>query len=121
MPGEIVPAEGFYDYEDKYLNDRAKLQMPAPAGGGGGAPRCRRLAVRAFAALRVEGMARVDFFYAGGRVLGERGEHHPGFTPISMYPKLWEVSGLPPARLLDTLVRLAFERHRRRAAHRVVR
>ncbi len=120
LPGEIVPAEGFYDYEDKYLNDRAKLQIPAPLGEAEVA-QVQETAVRAYAALRVEGMARVDFFYAGGRFLVNEVNTIPGFTPISMYPKLWEVSGLPPARLLDTLVRLAFERHRRRAAHRVVR
>jgi D-alanine-D-alanine ligase len=120
LPGEIVPADGFYDYEEKYLNDRAKLQIPA-ALGEAEVTQVQETAVRAYAALRVEGMARVDFFYAGGRFLVNEVNTIPGFTPISMYPKLWEVSGLPPARLLDTLVDLALERHRRRAAHRIMR
>ena len=66
-------------------------------------------------------MARVDFFYANGEFLVNEVNTIPGFTPISMYPKLWEVSGVPPARLLDELVALALERHRRRAAHRADR
>jgi D-alanine-D-alanine ligase len=120
LPGEIVSAEGFYDYEEKYLNDRAKLQIPA-ALDATEVSRVQETAVRAYAALRVEGMARVDFFYADGRFLVNEVNTIPGFTPISMYPKLWEVSGLSPTRLLDTLVDLALERHRRRSAHRVVR
>jgi D-alanine-D-alanine ligase len=120
LPGEIVSADGFYDYEEKYLNDRAKLQIPASLGEAE-VSEVQETAVRAYSALRVEGMARVDFFYADGRFLVNEVNTIPGFTPISMYPKLWEVSGLPPARLLDTLVDLALERHGRRSAHRVVR
>jgi D-alanine-D-alanine ligase len=120
LPGEIVSPDGFYDYEEKYLNDRAKLEIPAPLDDDEVA-RVQEAAVGAYGALRVEGMARVDFFYADGEFLVNEVNTIPGFTPISMYPKLWEVSGLPPARLLDELVALAFERHRRRAAHRVNR
>ena len=77
MPGEIVPAEGFYDYEEKYLNDRAKLQIPAPLAEAEVA-QVQETAVRAYAALRVEGMARVDFFYAGGRFLVNEVNTIPG-------------------------------------------
>ena len=77
----------------------------------------RELAVRAFRALRCEGMARVDFFYEeGGRgLLLNEINTIPGFTPISMYPKLWAASGLPYPDLIDELVRLAVERHERRS------
>lgn len=120
LPGEIVSPDGFYDYEEKYLNDRAKLEIPAPLSDDEVA-RVQETAVSAYGALRVEGMARVDFFYATGRFLVNEVNTIPGFTPISMYPKLWEVSGLAPGRLLDELVSLALARHRRRAAHRVER
>jgi D-alanine-D-alanine ligase len=120
LPGEIVSPDGFYDYEEKYLNDRAKLEIPAPLSDEEVA-RVQETAVAAYRALRVEGMARVDFFYATGRFLVNEVNTIPGFTPISMYPKLWEVSGLAPGRLLDELIALALERHRRRAAHRVER
>jgi D-alanine-D-alanine ligase len=77
----------------------------------------RRLAVEAFTALRCDGMARVDFLYEeGGRgVLINEVNTIPGFTPISMYPKLWEASGLSYGALVDELVRLALERHEHRS------
>lgn len=121
LPGEIVPADGFYDYEDKYLSDRAKLLVPAPLDEAEVAT-AQALAVRTYRALRVEGMARVDFFYdRDGRWLVNEVNTVPGFTPISMYPRLWEASGLPATELLDELVALALERHRRRGARRVDR
>jgi len=115
VPGEIVSGREFYDYEDKYLADAAELLVPAPLGEGEVAE-VQRLAVAAYKALQVDGMARVDFFYEeGGRGwLVNELNTIPGFTPISMYPKLWEASGLPYAALLDELVRLALERHDRR-------
>ena len=119
VPGEIVPAAEFYDYEDKYLDGRAELIIPAdlpPAV----VDRIHELAAEAYRALRVEGMARADFLYEeGGRgpLLNELNTI-PGFTPISMYPKLWEASGLSYPALIDRLVDLAIERHRRRAAKR---
>jgi len=78
----------------------------------------RTLAVRAFTACRCEGMARVDCFYEenGRGFLVNELNTIPGFTPISMYPRLWEVSGLPYPQLLDRLVDLAIERHDRRAS-----
>ncbi len=115
VPGEVVPSRDFYDYEDKYIDGGAQLRIPAPLPPEVAAD-ARRLAVAAFKALRVDGMARVDFFYEdGGRgLLVNEINTIPGFTPISMYPKLWEASGLPYPKLLDELVRLALERNQRR-------
>jgi D-alanine-D-alanine ligase len=121
LPGEIVSSDGFYDYDEKYLTDRAKLLIPAPLSDAETAT-VQGIAVRAFRALRVEGMARVDFFYdVRGRFLVNEVNTIPGFTPISMYPKLWEASGVPTPALLDRLVALALERHQRRRAHLVLR
>lgn len=115
VPGEIVPAHDFYDYEDKYLDGAAETVIPAEVPDEV-AEEVRRLAVGAFTILRCEGLARVDFFYepATGQVLLNEVNTIPGFTPISMYPKLWAASGLDYPALLDELVRLAVERH----AHR---
>jgi D-alanine-D-alanine ligase len=116
VPGEIVPGAEFYDYEDKYLDGNAELRIPAVLPDGV-AEEMARLAVQAFQVLRCDGMARVDFFYeedGRGLVLNEVNTI-PGFTPISMYPKLWDASGLPYDELIDELVRLAVERHDRRA------
>jgi D-alanine-D-alanine ligase len=122
LPGEIVAGREFYDYEDKYLTDSAELIVPAPLDDDEVAE-VQRLALEAYRALRVDGMARVDFFYEeGGRGwLVNELNTIPGFTPISMYPKLWEASGLPYADLVDELVRLAVERHDRRAKFSNVR
>ena len=75
----------------------------------------RALAVAAFEACRCEAMARVDFFYGEQGFVVNELNTIPGFTPISMYPRLWEVSGLPYSQLLDRLIELAIERHARRA------
>jgi D-alanine-D-alanine ligase len=115
VPGEVVPSREFYDYEDKYIEGGAQLLVPAPLSPEVTAE-VRRLAAAAFKALRVDGMARVDFFYDedGAGLLVNEVNTIPGFTPISMYPKLWEAAGLPYPKLLDELVRLAIERHDRR-------
>ncbi|MGH9118937.1 MAG: D-alanine--D-alanine ligase, partial [Acidimicrobiales bacterium] len=115
VPGEIVPSHEFYDYEGKYLDDSSRLLVPAPLDPAD-SDRVRELAVAAFQVLRCEGMARADFFFEeGGRgFLVNELNTIPGFTPISMYPKLWDASGLPYPKLLDELVRLAIERHDRR-------
>jgi D-alanine-D-alanine ligase len=111
--GEVVPGREFYDYEDKYLSDAAQLLAPAelsePLAG-----RVRELAVAAFAAIGGWGMARVDFFLDGEEVLVNEINTVPGFTRISMYPRLWALSGLPLPRLVERLVEIAVERHRRR-------
>jgi D-alanine-D-alanine ligase len=115
--GEIVPGNDFYDYADKYLEDKARLLAPAELPGAV-ASRLRELAVRAFAALGGVGMARVDFFYEEEK--GEAGlsvnelNTLPGFTSISMYPRLWDLSGVPLPQLVDRLVQIAVDRHRDR-------
>ncbi|MCY3632358.1 MAG: D-alanine--D-alanine ligase [bacterium] len=119
VPGEIVPGADFYDYADKYLTDGAKLLVPAQISEAA-AQEAQRLAISAYRALRCEGMARVDFLYepdGRGMLLSEINTI-PGFTPISMYPKLWEASGLSYPQLIETLVDLAVERYERRHQHR---
>ena len=122
VPGEVVPGADFYDYEDKYLDGRAKLLIPAPLTAAV-TEEFQRLACAAFRAMRAEGMARVDFFYEEegpqrrGPLLNEINTI-PGFTPISMYPKLWAASGLSYAELIDELIALALQRHQRRSAWR---
>ena len=125
VAGEIIPGREFYDYEDKYVGDGAKLLVPAPLSDDEAA-QVRGLALRVFRAVRAEGMARVDFFYEEKRADGGKGRGFlcneintiPGFTPISMYPKLWQASGLSYPALLDELISLALERHARRARFR---
>lgn len=114
--GEIVPGNEFYDYEDKYITDDARLIAPAellPETSD----RLRDLACRAFAAVGGTGMARVDFLHEvgddGALWLNEINTL-PGFTEISMYPRLWGVSGVPLPELVDRLVGIALERHRDR-------
>lgn len=115
VPGEVIPGHEFYDYDDKYLTDSADLRIPADLSEAEVAE-VQRLAIAAYRALRVDGMARVDFFYEEGRRgwLVNELNTIPGFTPISMYPKLWAASGLPYGELIDELVRLAIARHDRR-------
>jgi D-alanine-D-alanine ligase len=116
VPGEIVSSHEFYDYEDKYIDDTCELLVPAPLDEAVAA-QVRALAIDAYRALRCEGMARVDFFYEErdrGFLVNEVNTI-PGFTPISMYPKLWEASGLAYPDLIDELVRLAVERHDHRS------
>jgi D-alanine-D-alanine ligase len=117
VPGEIQPSREFYDYDDKYLVDGATLLVPAPLSAEE-TTAVQQLALAASAAVEAEAMARVDFFYEqGGRgFLLNEVNTIPGFTPISMYPKMWEASGVPYAELLDRLVQLALDRHARRSA-----
>ena len=116
VPGEIIPGHEFYDYEDKYLDGAADLVIPADLPTSV-TEEIQRLAVEAFTLLRCDGMARVDFFYEEGDrgLLLNELNTIPGFTPISMYPKLWAASGLPYDQLIDELVELALERHDRRS------
>jgi D-alanine-D-alanine ligase len=108
--GEVVPVHEFYDYEAKYLIEGSKLLIPAPVPEDV-ADQIRRYAVHAFTAIGCAGMARVDFFWDGEQVLLNEINTIPGFTPISMYPKLWEATGIPYAKLIDRLIELALERH----------
>ncbi|MBV9354502.1 MAG: D-alanine--D-alanine ligase [Chloroflexi bacterium] len=114
--GEIVPNAEFYSYRAKYLDGTSRSVIPADVPPAI-AETVRELAVRAFASLRCSGLARVDFFLerGTGRVLLNEINTMPGFTTISMYPKLWEASGLPFAELVDRLVRLALERYHERS------
>lgn len=112
--GEIRPGREFYDYEDKYLADTAELIAPASLPGTV-ADRLREMAVEAFGALGGEGMARVDFLLEGeDRLYVNEINTLPGFTRISMYPRLWDLSGVPMPELVSRLVEIAEERHHRR-------
>ena len=115
IPGEIVPGNDFYDYEDKYITDGAQLVIPADLSADE-IEAVQKLAIVIFHTLRAEGMARVDFFYEknGRGFLCNEINTIPGFTPISMYPKLWQASGLSYRELLDELIDLAIDRHSRR-------
>jgi len=116
LPGEIVTSGGhdFYDYQAKYTDENgAQLLIPAPLDAST-TERVRALAVRAFEVLCCEGMARVDMFLRpSGEALVNEINTIPGFTRISMYPKLWEVSGVSYGELVDRLIALALERHTR--------
>ena len=109
--GEVVPAHEFYDYDAKYLDAGSKLLIPAPIDPPV-ADEVRSMALRAFDAVDAAGMARVDFFLERktSRIFLNELNTLPGFTRISMYPKLWEASGLPYPKLIDRLVELAIER-----------
>jgi D-alanine-D-alanine ligase len=118
VPGEVFPGREFYDYAAKYLDDTSRTEIPA-ALPLAVVSELQELAVAAFRAVDAAGMARVDFFYdpagqTGSGVVVNEINTIPGFTMISMFPKLWEASGLPYPRLLDRLVELALERHRQR-------
>jgi len=120
VPGEIVVrhADGFYSYDAKYIDETgAVLDIPARLDAAI-ADEVRRLAVRAFEVLECQGLARVDFFLRGSELAINEINTLPGFTAISMYPKLWEASGIPARELVQRLIDLAFERHRDRAALR---
>lgn len=111
VPGEIIPAGEYYSYAAKYLDENSALLIPAPIPDGL-AQRARQLAVEAYRATDGAGMARADFLLdkdSGELYLNEINTI-PGFTKISMYPKLWEASGLPYPRLLDRLIELALAR-----------
>ncbi len=115
VPGEIIPGNEFYDYDDKYVTDGATLLVPADLDSGAVAD-VQQLALSVFRLLRCSGLARIDFFYEeeGRGFLCNEVNTMPGFTPISMYPKLWGASGVNYSDLIDRLVELALERHARR-------
>lgn len=112
VPGEVKPTHEFYSYEAKYIDEHgAGLEIPAklPASA---VKKVQALAVKAFTTLCCEGMARVDFFLKkNGELLVNEINTIPGFTKISMYPKLWQASGVSYPELIDRLIRLAIERH----------
>jgi D-alanine-D-alanine ligase len=112
VPGEVVPGHEFYDYEAKYLDDSSQLLIPAPLDPEL-TERVRALSIKAFLALDCAGMARADFLLARdtNELYISEINTIPGFTRISMYPKLWEATGLPYGELIDRLIQLALERH----------
>lgn len=118
-PCEIIPSKEFYDYEDKYLLDKAQTILPADLAADTTAE-LRRIAVDAYKTVQCEGMARVDFLLesATNKLYLNEINTIPGFTSISMYPKMWEHAGIPMARLIDRLIELAMERHAVRRALR---
>jgi D-alanine-D-alanine ligase len=112
--GEVVPDRDFYDYDSKYASDsHTELRIPAPLAPEL-AQEVRELAVRMYQVMGCEGYSRVDFFVTPDGVTANEINTIPGFTSISMYPKLWEASGLPYSELLTRILELAFERHERR-------
>lgn len=111
VPGEIIPSNEFYDYDAKYINESSELIIPAKLSNET-TKRVRELSVMAFKALDCAGMARVDFLIeeSTGKVYLSEINTIPGFTSISMYPKMWEASGLTYTDLVKKLIDLAFER-----------
>jgi D-alanine-D-alanine ligase len=122
LPCEILPSREFYDYDDKYLLDRAETKLPAdlPAAT---MDELRRLAVECYRAVECEGMGRVDFLLeeSTGKLYINEINTIPGFTSISMYPKMWEASGIGFSALIDRLIDLALDRHRRKRATKFTR
>lgn len=115
VPGRVIPRHEFYSYESKYIDpEGADLEIPARISDEQ-ARTVREYAVKVYRALQCAGMARVDFFLTldSGRVFFNEINTLPGFTSISMYPKLWEASGIPYPELIDRLIELAFEKHER--------
>jgi D-alanine-D-alanine ligase len=116
IPGEIVPHREFYDYTAKYLEEGSQILIPAKLTAAQ-VKKVQHYAVQAFRALELSGMARVDFFLEkkAGKIFLNEVNTIPGFTSISMYPKMWEASGIPFRELIDKLIELALEMHREKA------
>jgi D-alanine-D-alanine ligase len=112
IPGEIIPSREFYDYNAKYVDEDSQLLIPAPLTTQQ-TSEAQRLGIAAFKVLECSGMARVDLFLEkpSGKFYVNEINTLPGFTTISMYPKLWEASGIPYSELIDRLITLAIERH----------
>ncbi len=109
LPGEILPSAEFYDYRAKYLDEGTRLKVPASLSPEV-TERIQQMAVSAFRAIDCVGMARVDFFVGEQPIVNEINTI-PGFTDVSMYPRMWEASGLPYGELVAKLIELALERH----------
>lgn len=118
LPGEVIPVSGFYDYEAKYITDDSELVVPAQLTGEQVA-RIQELAAKVYTSIECSGLARVDFFLLkdSGEILVNEINTLPGFTSISMYPKMWEATGLPYTDLITELVELAFERFEQKSAN----
>jgi len=115
LPGEVIPHREFYDYRDKYIEGKTSFRIPADLSPAK-TEDIQRLAIEAFRTIDCSGMARVDFFLQQGTEAVYLNEINtiPGFTEISMYPRLWEVSGIPFRILLDRLIGLGMQKFRRR-------
>jgi D-alanine-D-alanine ligase len=116
LPGEIIPSREFYDYQAKYIDNASQLIIPAPL------PyrlvqKIKKLALKAYQSIDCSGMARVDFLLEGqtNKIYLNEINTIPGFTAISMYPKLWAASGLSYSRLIETLIKLALQRHKNKS------
>jgi len=122
IPCEVLPSREFYDYEDKYILNKARTVLPADLTPEQTAE-IQRLAVECYKAVECEGMARVDFLMetSSGQIYVNEINTVPGFTAISMFPKMWEASGIPYPKLIDRLIELAMERHRNRQETRFSR
>src|SRR5271154_3913803 len=116
VPGEIVPHREFYDYTAKYLEGGSRIEIPAKLTKAQ-SKKIHEYAVRAYQSIDCTGMARADFFLEknSGRIFVNELNTIPGFTPISMYPKMWEASGLPYTKLIDKLIQLAIDLHAQKA------
>ncbi len=106
QPGEIIPGREFYDYRDKYIEEKAQLKIPAPLPQYM-ADKIKMTAIKAVKAIGVHSMARVDFLLTDEEIYVNEINTIPGFTSISMYPKLWEISGVPIKELVSSLVKYA--------------
>jgi len=115
VPGEIVPSDEFYSYHAKYIDGKSELIIPAPISPES-KQQVQEMALTAYRAIDCAGMARVDFLLdkISGKIFINEVNTIPGFTSISMYPKLWEASGLPYKKLIDRLIELALERKKDR-------
>lgn len=121
VPGEVVPSREWYSYEAKYLDDASELLIPAPLTPTQ-TTLVQEMALTAFKCIGGSGLARVDFLLdrRSGAVYINEVNTFPGFTPMSMYPKLWEASGIPGPDLVDRLIALGMERHADRQRNAVI-
>ena len=115
LPGEIIPYREFYDYRDKYINGKTGFAIPAKIPSSI-RKKIQHISIDAYRAIDCSGMARVDFFLEEktGRLYLNEINTIPGFTEISMYPKLWELSRISFPRLIERLIQLGFERYKSR-------
>jgi len=118
--GEVKPAGEFYDYDSKYIEEETQLLIPADLPDGV-SKEVQRIALRAFKAVDAAGMARVDFFVSKkeNKIYLNEINTIPGFTSVSMYPRLWEASGIPYSELIDRLIQLALERHQDKKQNKI--
>lgn len=123
VPGEVIPVAEFYSYEAKYLDEKgAILELPAKNLDEATLARLKEAAIRTYSLLNCEGLTRVDFFLKeSGEIYVNEVNTLPGFTRISMYPKLWELSGIPYSQLVDELVQLAIARFHKEESLKTVK